>query len=82
VNNMPSKCPNILLIMTDNQPADLIHDPAHAILAESLRQRIDDFFDRYSDPRFDLWRGGAAKSNSDKPWLWRDAWGEAWAEVF
>jgi hypothetical protein len=47
-----------------------------------LSERIDDFFVRYSEPEYDLWQGGTTKSNTDKPWLWKDVWGESWEPVF
>jgi arylsulfatase A-like enzyme len=71
---------------------DLIHDPHEksniideeqfAVVAQSLSARIDVFFQQYSDPEYDLWAGGSIKSNTDKPWLWQDAWGEAWEPTF
>ena len=71
---------------------DLVHDPGekrnviddrrNVAIARELSGRIDIFFDRYANPAYDLWHGGRPKSNSDKPWLWQDAWGEEWAAVF
>lgn len=65
-----------------DERADLAADPAHADEARALIERIDAFFGRYADPRYDLWRGGAPQSNSDKPWLWKEAWGERWHAGF
>ena len=53
---------------------------SQADLAE-LSARIDAFFSRYSDARWDLWRGGTVKSNSTRPFLWREVWGEDWTTV-
>lgn len=53
-----------------------------AAVEAELAGRIEAFFARHSDPRYDLWKGGAPQSNSDKPWLWRQAWGEGWAPGF
>ncbi|HFQ93554.1 MAG TPA: hypothetical protein ENK32_06060 [Anaerolineae bacterium] len=61
---------------------NLLGEEGVADTAVTLRQRLHDFFDQYSAPHYDLWRGGAAKANSDKPWLWRDAWGEEWTAVY
>ncbi len=61
---------------------NLIGDEGVVDTAVTLRQHLHDFFNQYSDPRYDLWRGGAAKANSDKPWLWQDAWGEDWEAVY
>ena len=53
-------------------------DPAHRADFAELSARIDAFFSRYSDARWDLWRGGTVKSNSTRPFLWREVWGEDW----
>lgn len=31
-------------------------------MAESLKQRLHDYFDHHADPRFDLWHGGKSKA--------------------
>ncbi len=61
---------------------NLANDPQHAPTAAELSARITAFFNDHSDPRYDLWKGGTTKSNSDKPWLWKDAWGDQWAPDF
>ncbi len=61
---------------------DLAGDPAYADTAHELIAQIDGFFTRYADPRYDLWHGGRPQSNSDKPWLWKEAWGEEWEAGF
>jgi arylsulfatase A-like enzyme len=71
---------------------DLVHDPSEknnlievpqlAGIAESLSVRIDAFFSQYVDQSYDLWHGGSVKSNSDKPQLWKDVWGQDWEPVF
>ncbi len=64
------------------EKTDLAGRPEYADDAGRLIERIETFFGRYSDPRYDLWSGGVAKSNSDKPWLWQEAWGESWQSGF
>jgi arylsulfatase A-like enzyme len=69
----------------DNDPGEknnLISNTDLARIARSLSERIDTYFDRYSIPEYDLWQGGTTKSNTDKPWLWKDVWGENWEPVF
>ncbi len=54
-----------------NELFDLAHDPeertnlygvdAHAPTQEALRKRLYAFFDRYAEPKWDLWKGGDAK---------------------
>ena len=40
-----------------------------------LSGRVDEFFERYADPSYGMWRGGTVKSNSIRPWLWETVWG-------
>ena len=60
---------------------NLAGDEGYAAIERELATRLDAYFDRYADPRFDLWRGGSAKSNASRPWLWKDAWGPDWETV-
>jgi arylsulfatase A-like enzyme len=63
------------------EKSNLIAEEGYDEVAQSLSDRIDVFFQLNSVPRYDLWEGGSTKSNSDKPWLWEDAWGEEWKPV-
>jgi arylsulfatase A-like enzyme len=65
-----------------DERTDLIGQAAYTGQAQALVARIDRFFGQYAEPRFDLWRGGAPKSNSDKPWLWQQAFGDDWRAGF
>ena len=75
----------------ENELYDLTADPDERInlagetgsaLAErSLTGKLDSYFDTYADPRFDLWNGGTVKSNTSRPWLWKDAWGAQWSPI-
>ena len=55
---------------------------AHADISARLIAKIDRFFGQYSTPEYDLWQGGMPQSNSDKPWLWQQAWGKSWHASF
>jgi arylsulfatase A-like enzyme len=56
-----------------NELYDLINDPGelgnlndrpeHEDVREELRQRLHEFFDRYAEPQWDLWKGGKAKTD-------------------
>lgn len=41
---------------------NLIDDPAHRGVIEDMDARLTAFFEKYADPRFDIWRGGTAKA--------------------
>lgn len=57
---------------------NLVAEAGYTEIADSLRARITSFFDTHSDPRYDLWNGGTAKSNVTYAKLWQDAWGPSW----
>jgi len=57
-------------------------DPSYADTVRRLSEDVDTFFERYSDPRWDLWQGGTVKSNSTRPFLWQEVWGEEWAPIY
>ena len=70
------------LVQDPSEKTNLINNPQYAGTAKSLSARVDAFFQQHADPQYDLWHGGSTKSNSDKPWLWKDAWGEDWEPTF
>jgi len=41
---------------------NLAGDAAHADVQGKLQARLATFFDRYADPKYDLWHGGASKA--------------------
>jgi arylsulfatase A-like enzyme len=47
-----------------------------------LSDQIDKFYSTYSHPKWDLWQGGAVKSNSTRPFLWKELWGEDWVPEY
>ena len=61
-----------------DERTNLIDNPNFSKFTKELSKKIKDFFDTYADPKFDLWNGGTVKSNTSRPWLWKDAWGEKW----
>ncbi len=70
------------LSIDPDERENVASDTAYSKIADGLRKRIDSFFNQYANPHFDLWAGGSAKSNSDKPWLWQDAWEKGWSPTF
>ncbi len=56
--------PNELYDLTSDpgETRNLIGDPEHQDTVAALDARLTAFFDRYADPRFDLWHGGTAKA--------------------
>ena len=61
---------------------NLAQNPEYADVVAGLSSRLDEFFTDYANPRWDLWKGGAVKSNSTRPFLWKEVWGEEWAPEY
>ncbi len=59
-NNGPDELYNI-----KNDPDErrnLIHVPQHKDVKVRLTKRLEDFFAKYADPKYDLWNGGISKA--------------------
>lgn len=41
---------------------NLINDATRAVEREKLTKRLEEFFSRYADPKYDLWHGGISKA--------------------
>ena len=61
--------PNELYDLTADpgERENLADRPAHAGTRDRLAKRLDEFFDRYADPKYDLRRGGGSKTPLHKP---------------
>jgi arylsulfatase A-like enzyme len=66
------------LVSDPDERKNLAQDPKYAKTVAQLSTRVDEFFDKYSNPRWDLWKGGVVKSNSTRPFLWTEVWGDSW----
>ena len=42
---------------------NLVESPRHAAVRDRLSKRLDAFFDRYADPKYDLKKGGGSKTH-------------------
>jgi len=74
--------PNVVLIMTDNHGAWTLGcygNPAYTSVQGGLSCRLDAYFERVADSKWDLWKGGTSKSGLimrklfDYPGPWRPA---------
>ncbi len=61
---------------------NVANDPSYRSVVDELSARIEAYFEKYSDPKWNLWKGGTLKSNSGRPFLWKEAWGENWEPGF
>lgn len=45
-----------------DEQRNLIADAAHSVEQEKLTKRLNEFFAKYADPKYDLWHGGISKA--------------------
>lgn len=55
--------PNELYDMQNDpeEKENLIHVEGHAGIRKELKQKLETFFSKYADPKYDRWKGGATK---------------------
>jgi len=70
------------LVNDPDERVNLAQDPKYAEVVAELSARVDEFFTKYANPHWDLWKGGVVKSNSTRPFLWREVWGDDWAPKY
>ena len=69
----------------ENDPderVNLAEHPEYQDTLSDLSTQMDAYFSKYSDPKWDLWNGGTVKSNSTRPFLWREMWGDDWEPAY
>lgn len=52
--------------------------PRYEGVLDDLRGRIDRFWDRFADPRYDLWRGGTGQAMVSRYLLFKERYGRDW----
>ena len=75
--------------MAESELYDLVADPGqyenvhgkrgYAKIARELDRKVVAFFEKYTDPRYDLWNGGRPKLITYRPFKWAERYGEGWA---
>ena len=70
------------LVSDPDERTDLAQRTEYAGVVSELSARLDEFFGLYANPRWDLWKGGVARSNSTRPFLWKEIWGDGWAPEY
>ncbi|WP_114286693.1 sulfatase-like hydrolase/transferase [Candidatus Halocynthiibacter alkanivorans] len=65
-----------------DERTNVAEDPEYAPVVAELCARLDKQYDKYADPKWNLWEGGRVKSNSTRPFLWEEVWGKDWQPTF
>ena len=60
------------------QNRNVYDDPAYEKIVADLDSRLTDFFNAYSDEKYDLWHGGGAKGSVDRPETYKRLYGPDW----
>jgi arylsulfatase A-like enzyme len=60
------------------QERNLYGNPDYADVVAKLDARLTEFFDTYSDARYDLWRGGTAKGSTESAAVFKSLYGDQW----
>jgi len=50
------------LVRDPGEMRNVVSEPARAGDVAALSRQLDAFFERYADPKWDVWRGGTAKA--------------------
>ena len=48
-------------------------------VVDTMSKRLHNYFQLYSNSKFDLWNAGTAKSNVANESFWKQMWGSAWS---
>ena len=43
---------------------------------------MHNYFDEHANSKYDLWKGGSAKSNVANLSFWKNIWGDQWSCTF
>jgi len=70
------------LVNDPDERKNLAQQPDYVDVVAKLSNRLDNFFTQHANTRRDLWKGGTVKSNSTRPFLWKETWGDNWAPAY
>ena len=82
INNQEMPFLNPELYDLRNDPLEyknLSEEIKYKSIIETLSKKLHDYFKSHSNPKFDLWNGGKAKSNVSSEAFWKQIWGEDWS---
>lgn len=77
---MPGEGENALfdVINDPEQRKNLINNQDYAQVVQHLSGELESFFDQYTNPEYDLWKGGVTKGTAMWPDQWREIYGDDW----
>jgi len=61
-----------------DQHVNLMGDSDYERIWSRLSHELHRFFGKYSEPKYDLWKGGVAKGSVVRPEMFKSLYGESW----
>lgn len=60
------------------QHHNLYDNPNYRAVALELDEKLTQFFNKFTDKKYDLWKGGTAKGSVARPYMFQKLYGEKW----
>jgi hypothetical protein len=60
------------------QRVNLYGDPKYSDTIKELDTKLTEFFNKYADPKYDLWKGGSGKAFVVREAMWKATTGPSW----
>ena len=71
--------PSLFDMQSDpGQTQNLTNNPTYTDVISELDTQLEHFFEEYSNPRYDLWKGGVAKGSVLRPDTFKQLYGSEW----
>ena len=63
------------------QMTNVYGSPEYENIVKELDMKLDSFFDKHADPKYDLWEGGTTKVMMIRPQVFLEVYGEDWSPI-
>jgi arylsulfatase A-like enzyme len=63
------------------QRTNLYNDSKYSQIIKELDTKLSQFFNKYADPKYDLWNGGSAKAFFFREGIWKSMYGPEWQVI-
>ena len=83
IDKMPKLYPELYNLKKDpDEREDLSNNKKYFSVIKDLSIRMHNYFDEHANSKYDLWKGGSAKSNVANLSFWKNVWGDQWSCTF
>ena len=67
-----------VLRVDPQQNVNLYNDPRYSSIIKNLDTKLIQFFEKFTDPKYDLWKGGSTKAFLFRDQMWKQMYGDKW----